>query len=641
MHNLLTILGENTVLLKLPCGEKYPSNKNWQKTTLAEMTPDYLEELSSGRFNIGVLLGKPSSGLCSIDIDQDEAVEPFLQLNPTLQSSLRTRGARGANIWVRIVGEHPKLTKLKNKQGAPWGEFRADGGQTVIWGKHPSGCNYSIAAEQPIVEIPFEEINWPTDLQCPWRDVEALDSDDTLEELFTEQGPPFIHGEKGGVTLNQGCLAALFSREHLMIYIPEEGEFYCYNGENGLWEHKQLTTIKGMIDKLVRRLMIENELTCSLAKITAPFIESVLTLFRPKVEKPGAFTHPQSIIHVHNGVIDISGEEYLLKSFSPEFYSRNQIPVEYVEEATCPRFVHELLEPCLGPEDIDLIQRIMGSILLPYNAAQAIILITGAAGSGKSTFVDLAEKLIGKDNIYELRTNNLNGRFELQFYVGKRLLAGKDVPGHFLQEKGASILKKLSGGDTLSAEKKGLSTVITLQGDFHIIITSNSDLHVMVDGDSEAWRRRLIILEWSKRNTGRPNIPKFSEQLLQEEGSGILNWMLEGLHKHSKELSSHGGFLLNDSQRLRIDTLLNESDSVRAFVTEKLVLSPGGTITSRDLFYAYENYCDEQGWEPYGYHKAIRKFPALIQERYGLRRSHDIRVGDKELRGYRGLAIQD
>lgn len=641
MNSLFKILGSKTVLLKIPFGSKAPRTKQWQSTSIDEMTPAYLEELATGRYNIGVLQGKPSSGLCSIDIDHDEDVPAFLELNPALRTSLQTRGARGANIWVRITGKHPKLTRLTNKQGAPWGEFRADGGQTVIWGQHPSGCNYSIVVEQPIVEIAFEDIHWPTDLRCPWQSPASSSPDETLEKLFAEQGSPFIIGEKGGLTLNQGCLAAIFSLEHLMIYVPEEDEFYCYNDKNGLWERKPLTTIEGMIEQMVRRLMIEHGYTAHLGKITATLIDSLLTLFRPKVERPSAFAHPQRIIHVLNGVIELVGEQCVLKTFSPDFYSRNQIPVEFVEGAQCPRFVHELLEPCLEPDDIDLVQRIMGSVLLPYNAAQAIILVTGAAGSGKSTFVSLVEALVGKDNIYELRTNHLNGRFELQFYLGKRLLTGKDVPGRFLQEKGASILKKLSGSDTLSAEKKGLNTVLTLRGDFHILITSNSDLHVDFDGDSEAWRRRLIILEWSKPEHVRTRIPRFSDHLLQEEGSGILNWMLVGLYRHTKELEMHGGFCLNEAQRLRVDTLLNESDSIRAFVVEKLETSPESSITSRDLIYAYEDYCDEQGWEPYGYHQTIRKLPGLILEIHGLRRCHDIPVGDKQARGYRGLSIRD
>jgi hypothetical protein len=157
MNSLFKILGSKTVLLKIPFGLKAPGTKQWQNTSINEMTPAYLEELATGQYNIGVLQGKPSSGLCSIDIDHDEDVPAFLELNPALRTSLRTRGARGANIWVRITGKHPKLTRLTNKQGAPWGEFRADGGQTVIWGKHPSGCNYSIVVEQPIVEIAFED----------------------------------------------------------------------------------------------------------------------------------------------------------------------------------------------------------------------------------------------------------------------------------------------------------------------------------------------------------------------------------------------------------------------------------------------------------------------------------------------------
>src|SRR5438094_2253807 len=91
--------------------------------------PTYQARLYVG--NIGVALGANSNGLCAIDIDADGEVEPFLALNPQLGSTLRTRGARGAQLWMKIIGEDPKFTKLKTKEGKDWGEWRCDGGQSV------------------------------------------------------------------------------------------------------------------------------------------------------------------------------------------------------------------------------------------------------------------------------------------------------------------------------------------------------------------------------------------------------------------------------------------------------------------------------------------------------------------------------
>ena len=58
------------VLLSIPRGKKEPRRPGWQKLTLADMTPAYLASLNHGG-NIGILLGKASEGLCTIDCDDD------------------------------------------------------------------------------------------------------------------------------------------------------------------------------------------------------------------------------------------------------------------------------------------------------------------------------------------------------------------------------------------------------------------------------------------------------------------------------------------------------------------------------------------------------------------------------------------
>ena len=117
--------------------------------------------------NVGVVLGRASGNLCTIDIDTDAEVEPFLALNPKLASTLRTNGANGCQVWIRVVGDYPERvvrSKLKvpetKKSVAEW---RGGGGsQSVIQGKHPTPkVRYRFAVEVPAVEIFFDEIIWP------------------------------------------------------------------------------------------------------------------------------------------------------------------------------------------------------------------------------------------------------------------------------------------------------------------------------------------------------------------------------------------------------------------------------------------------------------------------------------------------
>jgi hypothetical protein len=71
-------------------------------------------------------------------------------------------------------GDYPARTaKLTTRDGAPWGEWRAVGSQTVIFGAHPSGCTYQHNGNPPL-EIEFSEINWPEGVMLPWRNANML-----------------------------------------------------------------------------------------------------------------------------------------------------------------------------------------------------------------------------------------------------------------------------------------------------------------------------------------------------------------------------------------------------------------------------------------------------------------------------------
>jgi len=171
---LVRALLPEAVLLKVAHGEKRPLGTAWQKLTRTDMTPSYLADLEG--HNVGVLLGPESGNLNTIDIDVDEFVEPFLDLNPRLRDTLRSKRVRGCNVWVRIRGAYPKLTKITTTGGENWGEWRSTGGQTVILGEvmdaskgETTPTAYRILNPVSPVEIIFDEIVWPENLKLSWK----------------------------------------------------------------------------------------------------------------------------------------------------------------------------------------------------------------------------------------------------------------------------------------------------------------------------------------------------------------------------------------------------------------------------------------------------------------------------------------
>jgi hypothetical protein len=173
----LTALLPGAVLLPISRREKAPRGfdaKDWQNTTFEETQRHHYQARLRQAENTGVLLGQPSGSLCAIDIDDDELIQGFLDLNPDFARTLCSKGQRGCQFWVIIEGDYPhQVAKLKHPDGRTYGEWRADGGQSVIRGVHPEGMHYQLLCDSPPVRIRFDQIRWPLALVLPWKNSPA------------------------------------------------------------------------------------------------------------------------------------------------------------------------------------------------------------------------------------------------------------------------------------------------------------------------------------------------------------------------------------------------------------------------------------------------------------------------------------
>ena len=182
---LLELLGTEAVLLPIRKGTKAPYQKNWPSLTFDEtQTPQHQASLDSASA-IGVLLGSASGNLCSIDFDDDEALEEFLSLNSGLTDSLRTIGKRGANIWVKLADSYPSTFHFKLKGNAV-GEWRSNPNQTVITGRHPDGGEYKIIVNKSPMMITYKEIKWGDFTDSQGCHIDSINITDNTETQITE-----------------------------------------------------------------------------------------------------------------------------------------------------------------------------------------------------------------------------------------------------------------------------------------------------------------------------------------------------------------------------------------------------------------------------------------------------------------------
>lgn len=646
--HLTGLLGDDVVLLPCNRGQKGSRDEGWQNTRIEKMRDAaYLQRLKNAP-NIGVLLGSASGGLCTIDIDADESIEPFLALNPQLAQTLRSRGKRGCNLWVRIKGSFPRSSMIQGQDGSAWGEWRSDRFCSMIHGLHPDGMQYQRSPEVPPVVIDFAEIEWPADLVLPWMapadelPAETGESDDPIVE---RHGPPVFFGEAKDGTLyvkeiNQAYWAGLYAAEHTMLHEPDERTFYLYEHPTGLFSVTSQDFIKQGIAHRMLEISREHDVLSDLVKMrTDARLNAVVSQLRGITEQRNAFVNRPKAVHLANCMLRFDSDgRFEVAPFSPEFRSRNRSPIAFDPKAECPRFLNELILPAVHPEDVSLLQRMAGQCLLGDNLLQRFVILDGTPGGGKSQYANVVQALVGQKNVTQLRTEHLNERFELFRYIRRTLLVGVDVNEDFLQSKGAPVIKGLVGGDWFDAEQKGGTGSFQFQGRFNILMTSNSRLKVRLQGDVGAWRRRLLIVRYESPPP-KKKIDNFGEKLVAAEGPGILNWALEGLVMLMIDLRDTGDIRLTERQKGTVDSLLAESDSLRFFLRENVQRQEDSDLSVHEIVQAYAHYCPDKSWDPLPETQIGRQLPSLMLEMFQVVKTNNCIRDGKAARGFRGVAL--
>jgi len=169
------LIGE-AVLLPIPLGEKRPVDEGWQtisyKDSLGRPYQQRLVEAIRRGGNIGVRLGPASSRLWALDLDDDSIVDEWITSTPWLANTLRSRGRRGCQFWLRLEPgcEFPngkavyKFNRLRQPASTKdaVGELRlgsAGGAQSVIWGQHPDGPRYQVLVDKPPLVVSLADLD--------------------------------------------------------------------------------------------------------------------------------------------------------------------------------------------------------------------------------------------------------------------------------------------------------------------------------------------------------------------------------------------------------------------------------------------------------------------------------------------------
>ena len=291
--------------------------------------------------------------------------------------------------------------------------------------------------------------------------------------------------------------------------------------------------------------------------------------------------------NVKNGLLQLATGE--LKEHTPDFVSLVQSPVSYDPDADCPNWEASMKAWMDGPESEEktlLLQQFAGYLLTSSMLYARALFLVGDGGNGKSTFADTLSMVVGEQGTSRIDLEDLYSTFGLKGLIGKRLNVIEEVGGNYYQ---SHKLKKLISGEQLTINMK-FKDQFKFKPEAKFVFAVNT--MPRVDDASNATERRMSVVQFNNNFRDNPNIDlRFSNGLLAQELSGILNWMLQGYRALEKDRK----FIVTREQEISLSEYREENSSVDGFIASCLSFDETKISVASKLYGEYKDFCMRDG----------------------------------------------
>lgn len=318
------------------------------------------------------------------------------------------------------------------------------------------------------------------------------------------------------------------------------------------------------------------------------------------------------LLNCQNGTLNL--KTLKLQAFRQDDYNTALCPVPFNPSATAPTWERFLSEIFAGNKEmIRFMQRMLGYTLTGSTSEQVLPIFLGEGANGKSTIIETMLSLLGPDYAAKApsdliaKTHNKEHPTIKMILRGRRFVAVNETDGGCKLSE--SIVKELTGGDTISARKM-CENFNEFRPTHKLILATNHKPNIE-DTDEGTWRRlRLVPFEVTIPPERRDGALL---DKLRAELPGILAWCVKGTYAWKDK-----GLGVPPQVMAATADYRAEEDVLMAFVREHCETGPGMKVPASKLLEAYQRWSGD---------KAIsqRSFGAMLQE-HG--------IGKKTIGGY-------
>ena len=397
------------------------------------------------------------------------------------------------------------------------------------------------------------------------------------------------------------------------------GRLYYY--KNGVYRPHGEKHVKAMVKTLLTAWGDTKAWSTRLASEVVEFI---------RTDAPELPDRPRTdMVNVENGMVRV--EDGLLLRHDPKYLSAVQLPVRHNPAATCPS-IEAFVRATFPPDADALAWEIPGVLMVPATWLQKAILLLGEGCNGKSVWLSLVVRFIGKHNVATMPLHKLEiDKFAVSRLVAKLANVCADLPSEHLA--GTSVFKALTGGDSLTGEYKFRDS-FDLEPYARLVFSAN---HPPRSSDSSAaFFRRWLVIPFDHTFAPDEQIPRdILDGRLQapEELSGLLNKALDGLRRVQRQRR----FSEPESTQAAWRDFHATTDPLAVWLDRYTIDDPDCIVTKQALRVAYNAAVERDGrpaMTAKAFGQAIYKLRPNIEEAQRT-------VGGKTQWCYLGIGLAD
>jgi putative DNA primase/helicase len=315
------------------------------------------------------------------------------------------------------------------------------------------------------------------------------------------------------------------------------------------------------------------------------------------------------LLNVRNGTLDL--HTGAMRPHERLDLLTHDTAIEYDPTAQCPlwlAFLAVVLDH--DAELICFVQRAVGYSLTGDVREQVLLILTGVGSNGKSVFLNVLRKLLGRlaiqaaPDLLMVKRSEQHPTDQADLF-GKRLVVCQETEdGRRLNE---SLVKQLTGGDGIRARR--------MREDFwefnptHKIWLSTNHKPEIRGTDHAIWRRIRIIpfnVKFHEPGEGTPVKDTAMEAKLTAELPGILNWAIQGCLDWQRH-----GLKAPAMVKAATEGYRQEMDVLAVWIADCCVVKERCETKAADLYASYTAWCEQSGEHA----EKQRKFGMRLKER--------------------------